>query len=69
MKIADLTEPFIIAEVGSCWETWEHCKDAINLAKNCGADAVKFQLFNHKDLYGKDWEYLAGRSPHLHPGS
>ncbi len=54
MKIADLPKPFIICEVSSAWSSWEHCKDAIGLAKNCGADAVKFQMFSQKDLYGRE---------------
>ncbi len=43
---------FVIAEVGSNWTSFEQAKDSIALAKNCGADAVKFQLFTEKDLFG-----------------
>lgn len=46
---------FIIAEIGSNWTNFEQAKDSIAIAKNCGADAVKFQLFTHKELYGVDY--------------
>lgn len=49
------TEPFVIAEIGSNFD--QNLKKAyklISIAKNCGADAVKFQLFNSKLLYPND---------------
>lgn len=55
--------PYVIAEVGSNWYSFSQAKDSITLAKNCGADAVKFQLFNHKALYGFDGESLPGEMP------
>lgn len=43
---------YIIAEIGSNFRNESDCKDSISLAKNLGADAVKFQMFSHHDLYG-----------------
>ena len=42
----------IIAEVGSNFETQEHCIRSIELAARAGADAVKFQLFDDVKMYG-----------------
>lgn len=44
----------IIAEVGSNWQSIEDCYHSIAMAKACGADVVKFQLFTGRELYGID---------------
>lgn len=43
---------FIIAEIGSNFSNFAEASDSIAIAKNCGADAVKFQIFSEHDLYG-----------------
>lgn len=42
----------IVAEVGSNYTNFTDAKDSISMAKNCGADIVKFQMFTHEELYG-----------------
>lgn len=44
--------PYIVAEVGSNWHTFDDCVESIKEASRAGANAVKFQLFNHHALYG-----------------
>lgn len=55
-------KPYIIAEIGSNFSSKTDCMTSISLAKACGADAVKFQLYTHKALYGFEGK-LAGELP------
>ena len=45
-------KPYIIAEIGSNWDTLKDCFEQIKFAKECGASAVKFQLYTHQEMYG-----------------
>jgi sialic acid synthase SpsE len=43
---------YVIAELGSNWKTESDLINAVNMAKQCGADAIKFQFFTESELYG-----------------
>jgi len=45
---------YVICEIGSNWSNFDDAKNSISLAKACGADAVKFQMFTGLELYGKE---------------
>lgn len=45
---------FIIAEIGSNFRTLPECIKTIELSKEAGADAVKFQLASSMELYNED---------------
>ena len=44
---------YVIAEIGSNFNSIEDCLLSIELAKKAGADAVKFQHFTEREMYGK----------------
>lgn len=52
-----------VAEIGSNFLSYEHAKHSIVAAKAAGADAVKFQLFSHRELYGYDGPAKDGQLP------
>ena len=69
-KFDDLKNPnhtFVIAEAGSNWkcgsfeEDLSRAKELINVAAECGADAVKFQTFRSETVYVPN----AGQSNYL----
>lgn len=52
MKLKKGKKMKIIAELGSNWKKEEDLYKAVELAKEDGADAIKFQYFTSKELYG-----------------
>jgi sialic acid synthase SpsE len=43
----------LIAEVGSNWRTYDDLFKSVEMAKEDGADAIKFQYFTGEELYGQ----------------
>ncbi len=56
-------KPFIVCEIGSNWQTLQHCLDSVTQAKLCGADAVKLQAYSWPALYGIDQISVVGTIP------
>jgi hypothetical protein len=52
-KVDKLLIPYLIAEVSGNIENYKDVYDSISIAKNCGADCVKFQQFTTKEMYGR----------------
>ncbi len=54
-ELENINKPYIIAEIGSNFnQSLPRAKKLISKAKECGADAVKFQLFKADVLYPND---------------
>ncbi len=52
-----MSKPFVIAEVGSNFDqSLIKAKKYIDIAKECSADAVKFQLFSGEKLYPNNYK-------------
>jgi N-acetylneuraminate synthase len=58
-----MAEVLYVPEIGSNFKTLEDCRLSIKIVKAMGAKCAKFQLFDHKALYGYEGEKLAGELP------
>jgi sialic acid synthase SpsE len=61
LRASDLPKPFVVADCGSNWCRGNTKEQQLTLAKRhifdaalCGVNAVKFQMFTDKELYGFD---------------
>jgi len=54
----------VIAEIGSNWKSLDTILRSIDMAKLCGADAVKLQLYDHQKLYGYRRRMAGCLEPH-----
>jgi sialic acid synthase SpsE len=48
------SDPYFIAEVGSNWKKYDDILNSVIAANSIGCDAVKFQVFTYRDLFGVD---------------
>ena len=69
VRVANGGNPFIIAEAGSNFnQSLDTALKLIDVAADCGADAVKFQLFQAGELYPADSEmYNLFKAVELNP--
>ena len=59
---------FIIAEIGSNFDgSLERAKMLMDLAKECGADAVKFQSFKAEKIVSEEGFHSMSKTGKLHP--
>ena len=65
--ISNNSPTFIIAEIGANHNgDLELAKKSIDVAFNCGVDAVKFQTFKAENLVGKDAQKAAYQKDHFY---
>jgi N-acetylneuraminate synthase len=59
-----MADVFYVAEVGSNFKSIEDLRLSIKIVKAMGAQCAKFQLFDHKALYGYEGPKLEGEIPY-----